>query len=118
MIFVASAAFCQKITDKMPAAPRFSFFGTIQEFNKNTYGYFHKAKNGLQVQPVYNKSLISLTPVSCSAVAPDFYTRNFGFFCKRELQFEKATKIPVRFRLGSLPYNDYLEQKPNSIKSF
>jgi len=118
MIFVASATFCQKTIDKMPAAPHFPSFTTVQKFNKNTYGYFHKAKSEQVVKPVYGKTRINLIQAPCSGVGADFYTRNFGFFCKRELQFEKVTRIPVRFRLGSLQYNDYLEQKPNSINPF
>ena len=48
---------------------------------------------------------------------PDhYYNSTLGFFCKKELQFEKATKIPLKFRLGSIDYTDYLEQKPNAIR--
>ncbi|OIR12747.1 hypothetical protein GALL_58140 [mine drainage metagenome] len=46
----------------------------------------------------------------------NYYFNNIGFFCKKEILFEKATKIPLRFRLGSIEYTDYLEQKPNAIK--
>jgi hypothetical protein len=41
----------------------------------------------------------------------DQYTRDFGFFCRKELQFEKHVKIPLRFRLGSLEYCNSLEAK-------
>jgi len=44
------------------------------------------------------------------------YYENLGIACKAEFKLEKATKVPFRFRLGSLQQTDYLEQKPNAIK--
>ncbi|MEP6925996.1 MAG: hypothetical protein ABI834_00100 [Ginsengibacter sp.] len=44
-------------------------------------------------------------------IPSDFYTNNMGFFCKKELVLEKATKIPLRFRLGSLQQCNYYEGK-------
>jgi hypothetical protein len=36
---------------------------------------------------------------------------DLAFFCRLEVQMEKATKIPVRFRLGDVQQVDYLEGK-------
>ena len=44
----------------------------------------------------------------------NFYVQQFGFFCKKEWQLEKAVKIPFKFRLGSLQQCDWLEGKPNT----
>ena len=44
-------------------------------------------------------------------VPPDFYACNIGFFCRKELLIEKAIKIPLRFRLGSLQQCNYYEGK-------
>ena len=70
-----------------------------------------------EYKPVYN--LVSkapknevLNPFTRFTVIPqNYYTQHFGFMCKKELAIEKATKIPFRFRLGSLQQCNYLEGK-------
>ncbi len=48
---------------------------------------------------------------SYHVIPSNYYTQHFGFMCKQELMFEKAIKIPFRFRLGSLEQCNYLEGK-------
>jgi hypothetical protein len=43
-------------------------------------------------------------------IRPDYYAQ-IGFFCKREMEFEKLTHIPFRFRLGSLADCNAMEGK-------
>ena len=59
-----------------------------------------------------------LTPVFSflSPVAKDFSTNQLGIVCKKEFEFEKKTSIPLRLRIGSLDYTNYMEQKPNALK--
>lgn len=117
MIFVGYGVFCQNFDDKMSFDKDiFKIKPPIQEISKsNKVSSFYKSNYKKPVQPKLTiKPAIKLNPFSCSVIRADFYTQNFGFFCKKELQFEKATKIPLRFRLGSLQYNDYMEGKKNS----
>ncbi|MCW3092257.1 MAG: hypothetical protein JWN83_1701 [Chitinophagaceae bacterium] len=57
-----------------------------------------------------NKETLNLS-LSFAVIPQDYYTQHFGIICKKELAFEKATKIPFRFRLGSLQQCNYLEEK-------
>lgn len=37
---------------------------------------------------------------------------NPGFFCRQEVKLDKKLPVPLRFRLGSVQYCNWLEQKP------
>jgi len=66
---------------------------------------------------VYNLKQSTLPKVTLSTIPvipANFYSTNLGFFCKKELKIEAVTKIPFKFRLGSVQYVDYMEGKPNA----
>jgi hypothetical protein len=46
-----------------------------------------------------------------AGIRKDLYIKEFGFFCRKEMQIEKSIKVPLRFRLGSLEQCNILEQK-------
>ncbi|MBK8922940.1 MAG: hypothetical protein IPM81_15750 [Saprospirales bacterium] len=39
------------------------------------------------------------------------------FFCRLEHRLDKKNRVPLKFRLGSVDYVDWLEQKPNVCMS-
>ena len=117
MIFVAGGVFGQNYAAKRVLdTDIFNVKLSYLAGNNITFqNYFQQSKNKIKEKRVSGpKALVYKSALSPSIIAADFYTCNFGFFCKKELRFEKATKIPLRFRLGTLQYNDYMEGKPNS----
>jgi hypothetical protein len=84
---------------------------------------------GLDIQPMIKNSPdlfvrpqirvgypANLSTCKSSIISPSFYSDHLGFFCRQELQVQKLISLPLRVRLGSLEYVNYLEQKPNAVK--
>ena len=63
------------------------------------------------LKPVVLFSAYKAAPTVTHILSPDFYTRQLGFFCTQEIKFEKITKIPFKFRLGSVEDCDRMEGK-------
>ena len=62
------------------------------------------------------KRIDSLKNIPLRILPQDYYSNNIGFFCKKELQLEKLTKVNFRVRLGSLDYVNAMEGKNAAIR--
>jgi hypothetical protein len=71
------------------------------------------------IAPAYNVSPNAekgKPSIRAHTLPSNYYYNNLGFFCSKELQLEKVTKIPFRFRLGSVQYTDQMEGKNRAYK--
>jgi hypothetical protein len=84
---------------------------TSPGLNYNTF----LLKNKLQTSGTAFHSIPSISlfinPGNLKPVSANFSTCTYGFFCREELKIEKATKMPIRIRLGSLAQCNYYEGK-------
>ena len=101
MIFVGSGSFAQNNTVKLTVTKSWYAIKPVLKPDNTFYLKLNTAK--LVGPAITTKPFIILSP--------GYYTQNFGFFCKKELQLEKVTKIPFKFRLGSVQQCDWMEGK-------
>jgi len=67
-------------------------------------------------QPFSAKKKDSLRNIPLRILPENYYSNNLSFFCRKEWQVEKLTKVPFRIRLGSLDYVNALEGKGKDIR--
>ena len=80
---------------------------------------FESLKNGLflpNMKPGVPTTFFCLQEYKLSRDGSEMTLNTSTFFCLQEYKLEKMTSLRLRFRLGSLAYTDYLEQKLNALK--
>jgi len=68
--------------------------------------FFFEKKEGPYSLVYFSQDILHLYIIN-----PGFTVSQYGFFCKKELQLEKMLEFPIRFRLGSLEYVNWMEGK-------
>lgn len=116
MIFVVGGVFGQKtgsLTQKI-AIPVFTKSDFTCGGDSIYYTNYLSSKNNklhVECDSFSNAPITLINNYPINIIAPNYYTQNFGFFCKKELQLQKAIKVPFVFRLGSVEMCDRMEGK-------
>jgi hypothetical protein len=118
MIFVVGGVFGQKKVDlnHKITIPVFTKAAFPQHIDTTYRRGCYNMKKFLKYYKTPKCDSLTKAPISLNnnypinIIAPNYYTQNFGFFCKKELQLQKA-KVPFVFRLGSVEMCDRMEGK-------
>ena len=70
-----------------------------------------KAAAQLRLPPIVDSGSRNF---SIRVLQQNFYNQQLPFTCKKEVQLQKLTSLPIYIRVGSKDYVDYLEKKPNT----
>ncbi len=129
MIFAVSGVFGQNVFDNLvikevwfiPHGLTWSCVGnnarkkvkvfTIVNTIKSDTNYLYQRVPRKRIFKLLQDKPVLIIPQTVRTIPQNFYTQNFGFFCKKELQLQKAIKVPFVFRLGSVEMCDRLEGK-------
>jgi hypothetical protein len=111
MIFVVGSALGQKTTSLVTFKPSVTKKSTIF-LGSQTNTILPKEFYDFSISCLSsNKFIVTASSKNKTFIPANFYTQNFGFFCKKEVQLQKAIKVPFVFRLGSVEMCDRLEGK-------
>jgi len=85
--------------------------GNILHTLNTDKGFYKEISSDINVKKNYGPGNKNEMIPNAQGIDKCFYCNNLGFFCKKEIQLEKITSVPFRFRLGSLEYVNKLEGK-------
>jgi hypothetical protein len=68
-------------------------------------------QNPIHYFPAYNNVVFLKNVTPKNPLPANFYAKQLPFFCNKELQIQKLTGIPIKFRLSTVEYCDKLEGK-------
>lgn len=89
-------------------------FGAVKGQNKLFVAPLYPLQKKMTPAITFVKPLpvATFTPKVAPPLSPHtYYDQCFGYFCKKEWNFEQRTKVPLKFRLGSYQEAQRIEGK-------